>query len=162
MTCPKNAADLAMRRASGTLDIAEQDEFEQHLRECESCRALAVAQQHVWAALGAWKAPAVSDDFDRQLRARIAAEEAAPWWHRFAFLHPLHNVAWRPAVAVALGCVAVLAILLLQGPLLERSLTPVAQQKSVDIDQVESALDDVDMLNQLGGAVPAPKGQPGS
>src|SRR5579884_2715327 len=32
----------------------------------------------------------------------------------------------------------------------------IAAQKTIDIDQVESALDDVDMLNQLGVAAPAP------
>src|SRR5579884_496768 len=159
MNCPVNRADLAMRRASGALTPEEQNEFERHLTECAPCRSLAEAQQAVWDALDEWPAAPVSDDFDQRLYARIAAEEAAPWWKRLGITLPHGAFAWGPALAVAFGCVAILAVFLLQGPVIERHLAPgpTAQQKTIDIDQVESALDDVDMLNQLGGAVPVSK-----
>lgn len=148
MDCPRKDVDSFTRLAAGQLDAAEAAALEAHLRDCAECRAAAEAQRALWGALDEWRAAPVSEDFDARLYARIAAEEAEPWWRRI--LEALRPFSWKPAISVAAACAAILAIFLLQGPLMERAVP----QKAVDIDQVESALDDVDMLNQLGTAVP--------
>jgi anti-sigma factor RsiW len=147
MTCPRKDVELFTRRASGRLDQAEAEAVETHLRGCTECRATAEAQRAVWNALDEWPAAPVSDDFDRRLMARIEAEAATPWWRSFSEV--LRHVSWKSAIPVAAACAAIFAIFLLQSP-----ATHTPRQKPVDIEQVESALDDVDMLNQLGAAVP--------
>ena len=156
MNCPRKDVDWFTRHAAGRLSASEAAAFEAHLGECPACRNAAEQHRAVWNALDEWPAVQVSDDFDRRLQARIVAEEAEPWWKR---VWPGMSISWKPAISVAAACAAILIIFLLQGPFLERGPMPwtgtqTVQQK-VDIDQVESALDDVDMLNQLGGAVPA-------
>ena len=148
MNCPRKDIELLLHGPNAAL--------QQHLRECAECRAAAEAQQTVWSALDEWPAPPVSGDFDRRLMARIAAEHSEPWWQRpwAAAAGAMHALSWKGSLTLAGACTVLLAVLLLRGPLADRGAVPAAQ-KSVDIDQVESALDDVDMLNQLGVAVPA-------
>jgi len=148
MTCPRKDMELFTRRASERLDTAEAAALEMHLRQCTECHAAAEAQRAVWNALDEWPAAPVSDDFDRRLLARIEAEAAAPWWRSIAEM--LRQVSWKSAIPVAAACAAIFAIFLLQSP-----ATHAPRPKPVDIEQVESVLDDVDMLNQLGAAVPA-------
>jgi len=147
MTCPRKDVELFTRRASGRLDAAEAAALEMHLRQCTECHAAAEAQRAVWNALDEWPAAPVSDDFDRRLLARIEAQAAEPWWRSIGEV--LRHFSWKSAIPVTAACAAILAIFLLQSP-----ATHAPRQKPVDIEQVESALDDVDMLSQLGAAVP--------
>lgn len=150
MNCPRKDVEWFTRHAAGQLSAPETAAFDAHLRECAECRGAAEQYRTVWGALDEWPGVPVSDDFDRRLHARIAAADAEPWW-----TVPSMHISWRPAISVAAACAAVLIIFLLQGPFLATWTGTQTVQQKVDIDQVESALDDVDMLNQLGPAVPA-------
>ncbi len=111
------------------------------------------AQREVWNALGEWTPPAVSGDFDARLYARIRQEETIPTWRRFArslFSPPVPWAFWKPAVSLMAAC-AVLAVgLMVRVP--ERSDVTVRVDK-VNIEQVEQALEDLDMLTP--GPAPA-------
>jgi hypothetical protein len=107
---------------------------------------MAWAQQRVWSELDAWQPGKISADFDRDLYARITAED------RRRTRLPLRSV-----IPVAAACAALLAGYLLRPPSTPRRHTEpaVAIENRIDMEQVERALDDIDMLRQMGVVVPA-------
>jgi anti-sigma factor RsiW len=158
MNCPRKDLELLVQRAAGRLTPDEEAALERHLSECTECREAAEAQRNVWGALDAWSAAPVSADFDQRLYARLAAEDAESRWARL--WHAVsHGFSWKASLSFAGACAVLLALMLLRAPLLQHgaSASPVSvtAQKTVDIDEVEGALDDVDMLSQLGTAAPA-------
>lgn len=124
--------------ASGRLRAAEARECEEHITVCAVCREIAVVQRAVWVAMDDWSEVEVSEDFDRRLYARIAQAEHRRRGPR-AKLWPLVPVAAALAIAT----------------LIEWPSEPPIKADKVDIEQVEMALDDLDMLERLG-AVQAP------
>ncbi len=152
MNCPtkKNEdAEILLDYCARTLSPAEMAEFEIHLKQCADCSRLVNAQQEVWGALDAWTPPPVSTNFDSRLYARIAEEQAAPAWQlwlRRIFQPALPYPLWKSAVPlIAAG--ALLAVgLTVRMP----NAMPVAQPQlhadKVDIEQVEQALEDFDIL----------------
>lgn len=109
-------------------------EFERHMSVCADCRSKVESQQQVWQALDAWDAPTVSADFDRKLRARIAESESKPWWSR----------GWRPAWSFVAASAAIAVALVVY--------TPDTTKIDVEPEQVESALEDLEMLKQLSAS----------
>ncbi len=163
MNCPihdRKQLAVVLGDVAGTLTSGEQASFERHMADCAECRRLVEEQQAAWTALDEWQAPAVSEDFDRKLYARIAAQEQLPWWKRQwnALAHPAAGFSWKPAVPVSLACVALCAAFLIHDSAGTHAALPAApaaapteqDAQKVDINQVEHALDDMDMLNQLG------------
>jgi anti-sigma factor RsiW len=138
------AAELVVGYTARTLDPKTEAEFEQHLEACESCRELFVRQQAVWSALDTWRTPEVSQDFDQKLFQRIAEQEQASWWRRLA--RP--GWSWAPALPVAAACAVLAAAFFLKDP----SATHVSQSQARPRieQQVERALDDMDMLSRIG------------
>lgn len=162
MNCPirtGRGAEAFIAYGAGTLPPDARASLEVHMQGCADCRRMAEAQTSVWSALDVLEPAATFPGFDQQrfdqkLYARIAADDQRPWYRRaFDF-----NLNWslRPAMPVAAACTAVIAAFLLRAPLVDH--TPVAipssaiASKSVDLEQVERALDDIDMLKQLGVA----------
>lgn len=170
-------AEYVLDYCSGRLDVARSEQFQVHLAHCADCRQVVAAQQAVWNALGELDAAnmesfEISTDFDRKLYARIEQDQQKSWWKRLtegpalgwgSFLH------WKPAASVA-ACAAVLAVGLYVRDSHQSNGDPIAGDPSitapsttapveradkgpdrpVDVDQVESAIDDIDMLKQLG------------
>jgi anti-sigma factor RsiW len=155
MQCPRlngRGAELMMAYTAGTLEPEVQIELERHVSSCEGCREMAAQQKAVWEALDDWRPAPVSADFNDRLYQRIAAEEAAGWWRR-----PFQmDWSWmfRPAVPVAGACAALMIAFLLKEPVAPRHSTTPLQHK-VTIEQVERALDDMDMLKQMSVTGPA-------
>lgn len=150
MECFKKnkAAEIAIDYCAGTLDDSQKRDFEQHMRDCAECSRAVEAQREVWAMLDRMGAPEVSADFDARLYARIAREDAAPAWRRWMrrLLHPAVPLAvWKPAVSLAAAC-AVLAAGLLVRPPHAPDHSPQSRIENVDLDQVQTALDDIDVL----------------
>ncbi|HTA69570.1 MAG TPA: zf-HC2 domain-containing protein [Bryobacteraceae bacterium] len=148
ITCPQKSDDGAgwiVAYVARTLDSGSEAAFERHLESCASCREMVAAQRAVWSALEALPAHPVSSNFDSRLYQRIAEEEQSAWWRRLFQA----GWSWRPAMPVAAAC-AVLAVAFLvknSGP----SILPQQQvQPQLQIEQVERALDDMDMLKQAG------------
>jgi anti-sigma factor RsiW len=139
-----NGAEVILAYGARTLPPDEAAAFERHLPVCASCRELAAAQQAVWSALDAWKPEPISSNFDEKLYQRILTEEQSPWWQR------LFRANWslRPAMPVAAACGVLIAAFLLRNP--QPTLAPPSgSQPNIRIEQVERALDDIDMLKQL-------------
>jgi hypothetical protein len=147
MECPQKNSDAAewiIAYAARTLDANDEAQFEYHLESCPSCREKAAAQRAVWLALDELTPLAVSPNFDIALYQRIAGEQAS-WWRRLLRT----DWSWRPAMPVAAVCAALVVAFLIKnsGP----SVTPQQQtQPKLQVEQVERALDDMDILKQVG------------
>jgi anti-sigma-K factor RskA len=152
MECPKNGdgAELIVAYAAGTLDSGDQAAFERHVESCASCRQMAAAQQAVWSALDELSPLPVSSNFDAKLYQRIAQEQQSAFWQRGRWQRWFQaEWSWRPAMPVAAACVVLIVAFLVKnsGP----AISPQDQaQPKLQIEQVERALDDMDMLRQAG------------
>lgn len=134
-----------------------------HLKECRECRQVAEAQREVWSKLDAWTPAPVPADFDDRLYARIEAYKQQSWWSR-TLAGMTGKWSWKPAMPLAVACTALVAAFLLNSPLPSYVRAPgveVRSESGIDLQQVERALDDLDMLKQLGmapGGHPRPSG----
>lgn len=158
MNCPLKTGEgteVFIAYGARTLPAESEEALQQHLEACSDCRQTAEAQRALWSALDAWRPAAVSSNFDAKLYARISAEEQKPWWRRV--LDGVLNVdrPWKPAMPMAAAGAALLAVFLLKSPIPEHQ-AQVSVQPKVDIEQVERALDDIDMFKQLGLATVLP------
>lgn len=153
MRCPIQSGEwdeLYVGYVARTLPVQTRASLDFHLAECEECRALAAAQSSVWAALDSWEPAEISPHFDAALFERIAFEESHPWYSKW-----LQGWSFRPAMPLMAACAALILALLLHTPAAEPKPDGAkVQQSHVDIEQVERALDDIDMLKQVG-VVPA-------
>lgn len=156
MRCPiesQETAELLLAYTARRLDPESAATFEQHIGQCPSCREFADAQQAVWSALDAWEAIPVSPDFDRRLYRRI--EERRSWWD--ILLQP-----FRPAfVRQGLPIAAAACLLVMVGVLIDRPATTSLenpssiQAEAVQADQVEDALEDMELLREFHRTVRA-------
>ncbi|HYZ87288.1 MAG TPA: zf-HC2 domain-containing protein [Bryobacteraceae bacterium] len=157
--CPltnENTATALLDYSAGKLDALETATIEAHLESCPDCKAFVSAQKELWTSLDLWQAPAVSDGFDQRLYARIAEESKATWFERALqqIREPFAAFSWAKAMPVAAACAVLAGALLLYTPRTQTSQPPATKAgavplESVDLDQVERALDDLDMLRQL-------------
>jgi len=145
MRCPlefDTGAELIVGYGARTRDPDTAAEFEEHIHSCHACCRVAAAQKAVWEALddAEWRDLPVSPDFDQRLFQRIQAKEQRRWWLQRAFI---------PLAA----CLALVTLILMRQP--DSSRAPHAQPAppALQIEQVEHALDDMDLLNQLGAAI---------
>ncbi len=138
--------------------------FSQHLEECSECRQLAEAQREVWSKLDAWTPSPVPSDFDERLYARIEAYQQQSWWSR-ALTSFTGKRSSKPAMPFAVACTALIAALLLNSTLPTYVPAPrvdVRSESGIDLQQVERALDDLDMVQQLGMSAASYRPLPGT
>jgi anti-sigma factor RsiW len=151
MICIKDnqqGAEILTDYCAGNLDPVRASELGAHLQECAECRKLAAAQSAVWEMLEVWKPIEVSLDFDAKLYARIARERAEPAWLRW----------WKPVVSMA-AVAGVLFLAVMRMPYSTShqvqsapSFKAQVSSEKIDVDQVEQALEDLDMLAPVGQA----------
>jgi hypothetical protein len=131
--------------------------LERHAAVCADCRKMLDGQRAVWRALEEWDAEPVAPDFDRKLYRAIEKEEERSWAQRLLdpVFRPAVPFAIRPAVPLAATTLALGALLLFQTPG-DIDSGKRAGIEGPDAEQVEHALDDLEMLQmlegQLGGA----------
>ena len=125
--------------------------LERHIQICPSCRRFAEGQRAVWAALDSWDAAPVSADFDRRLYQRI--ENDVSWWERLARpFRPL--MVYRGLPIAAAACLVIVAAVMVELP--GRHTGPANPEVGVvDVqpEQVEQALDAMDMLSEFSHKV---------
>jgi anti-sigma factor RsiW len=153
MNCPMEngeSEELLLNYVSGALDAQEAASFDQHMLTCAACSEFAHGQKAVWQALDLFEPASISADFDRRLYQRI---EKVSWWDRLvaAFHSPMLTHRGLPIAAAA-------AALLVAGVVWERpSAAPAAKPKAplsvegqtLQADQVQHALDDMEMLREF-------------
>jgi hypothetical protein len=150
MRCPIESEnpELLLDYCSRTLSSEQSMLLEAHIEYCPACREFRDAQTAVWNALDSWQGVSVSDDFDERLYARIEAAGQLPWWRRWASSARPYFA--RPAIPMtAAACLLVAGGYLLNGPGSPPVKVPVAGNGQVQVEQVERALDDIEMLKDL-------------
>ncbi len=161
MKCPietRESAEVLLAYCARKLDAARTGILEEHIRICPVCREFADAQRAVWEALDAWEAAPVSADFDRRLYRRI--ENEVGWLD--LLLRPLRPWVARNALPIA----AAVAVVLTAGVLLDRpAAAPPAPEESAQVEslqpeQVEKALDDMQVVREFHRLVRPDPGAP--
>jgi anti-sigma factor RsiW len=151
MNCPiqnEETAELLLAYTARRLDASKTAMLESHMDVCPECAEFRAGQEMVWQALDAWVAPPVTPDFNRRLYQRIEAEAAEPWYKRL-FTSPWSM--WKPAIPLAAACLLVVAGFVLDHPVASNpsANAPAIRVGVAEAEQVESALDDLQLLRQL-------------
>jgi anti-sigma factor RsiW len=164
MHCPlksQEEAALLLDYCAGKLREDTAREVERHMAECAACAEFVAGQQALWSAMNDWSTPAVNADFDTRLERRLRETDSASWIERMT--RSLRPAFARPAFALAAVCLIMVAGLLLQNP--RTGVVPAddshARVEKIEPEQVERALDDMQMLRELSSApgteAPSPK-----
>ena len=148
-----NSAELIVAYGARTLTPEAEAAFERHMSMCANCRELAAAQREIWSAMDAWTPEPISQNFDAKLYQRIATEEQGTWWRQVLRA----NWSWRPAMPVAAACAVLVAAFLLRAPAPPTAIPQSQNQPKLEIEQVQHALDDIEMLKKLGVESPSDK-----
>jgi len=157
MNCPietQESAEMLLQYCARKLDAESTAILERHMEICPACREFASGQRAVWNALDAWEAAPASADFDRRLYQRVETE-ISRWDLLMRPFRPMMVRQGLPAAAAA--CLVVMMGVLLQRPV----AVPVdaqrqsAQVEAVQPDQVEHALDAMEMLAEFSRHVRA-------
>lgn len=161
MNCPlktPETAGLLLDYCSRRLAPEDAALLERHLEQCPACRRFAGEQRAVWSALDTWEAAPVSADFDRRLYQRIESEVSWKYRLRGAF-RPL--LAYRGLPVAAAACLVLLAGVLLDRPAkpLPAPATPEIVMVDVQPEQVEKALDAMDVLSEFNRKVRSDKAE---
>jgi hypothetical protein len=145
--CPTE--DVLLDYVAGALAGAQLAEFERHAKECSRCDALVTSQAAVWRSLDEWKPEPVSAEFNRDLWRRIDADAAAP--SRWALLH-----FWKQVLPLAVVMALVVTGFVMDRQSPQPATTPAAAAVSAaEADQLERALDDLQLLEAVDTASPA-------
>ncbi len=164
MRCPlqdQEIASILPDYCDRTLSPEMEEALESHFELCSDCRDTVKAQRAVWAALDEFKPDAVTPGFNDAVLARIAAESRPPWSRLLAW----PDFSARPAISMAAAAMVLIAVALFQGPTtqtpaeVDDSARYLKSELIVDVEQVDSTLDDIEMLRQLGLASPADQPQ---
>jgi len=151
MNCPiqnEETAELLLAYTARRLDPSKTAMLETHMDVCPQCAEFRAGQELVWQALDAWEAPPVTPDFNRRLYQRIEAEAAEPWYKRL-FTSPM--AMWKPVLPLAAACLLVVGAFVMDHPVpsTQPASQPTFRVSVTDADQVENALDDLQLLRQL-------------
>ncbi len=156
MKCPmevQGGEERLLSYVSGALGPAETALLQGHIEVCPACREFTRGQSAVWEALDAFEPAPLSPDFDRRLYQRI--EAPVPWWERLRrALRPMPARHALPIAAVAAA--VVVGGIIWQSPSTEPA-TPrnprTAQVETLQPDQVQNALEDIELLRDLNHLV---------
>jgi anti-sigma factor RsiW len=136
MDCPiktQENREWLLDYSAGRLNRQHAVMVERHMEACPDCAEFVAEQRVVWEALGRWEPQEISPDFNRRLYQRIDQAKPASWL----------QLLWRPLVPVAAAC-----LLLVAGVALHTPAAP-PRVETVEPEQVERTLDDLQMLREL-------------
>lgn len=148
MQCPQKnqATEILLDYCAQKLKPETAALVESHIAGCPECKAFTDAQKNVWEALEDWNEIPISNNFDQRLYAKIEQQDRQSWWTR---LHlPL---GWRPALSLGAATIALFGILFLNRPVQDPNQPKLGTE---ELEQVEQALDDLEMLKQISPPSP--------
>ncbi|WP_321471730.1 hypothetical protein [uncultured Paludibaculum sp.] len=140
--CPLESDEHAwvlMDYCAGHLDRQSQEILELHIANCLHCKEFCADQRAVWKTLDVWRPAPLDPGFDARLFALI--QERPGWTTRVVSW--LREVSWKPAIPAAALLTAYFVIVAPMPP------APRITQTRAEVQQVEQALADLDMLQQL-------------
>lgn len=156
MDCPlqsESTAQVLLEYIAGRLNATSAADLERHLEICPECMRFRTEQTALWEALDSWETMPVSADFNRRLWQRIETSKTTPWRRVIA---PIGSLAWKPAFPLAAAVLIMAAGFVLEQP--GTQITPPGVPDAADVsisdaDQVERALDDIQLLRQFDSVV---------
>src|SRR5579885_384361 len=126
-------------------------EVKLHLASCEACSNVYRQQEDLWRQMDAWEAPEISAGFDRRLYARSGRRASSPWTPLGGLLGLAHPT--RLPFAAALACMLLLATAVIESDrhmaLPAEPAAAVYPVEKEDLKQIETALDDIQMLSDF-------------
>lgn len=145
--CP--AEEVLLDYVAGRLDAAQTARFEQHAGGCAHCRTFCTEQRTVWRDLDRWQPAAVSEGFNRELWRRIDAEDGTDSGSLAgAFGFGL----WKRVAPLAFALIVVVAAFVFDHADKRTERKPADAATVVvtatDADQLESTLDDIQLLHE--------------
>lgn len=150
--CPvqtQETAGLLLEYLDRRLDPAVAIGVERHVAACGDCQKVVSAQRAVWDALDGWQPSQISSDFNERLFARLEAEKAKPGW--FASIRDFAriNFSMRAAIPAAVACTLLVGVFAYRASNQTGSVETTAEV-TVDVEQAETTLADIDAMQQLG------------
>jgi anti-sigma factor RsiW len=155
--CPTE--DVLLDYVSGNLDPAQAATFDRHADACAQCAALRTAQAAIWRSMDEWKPAPVSEGFNRELWRRIDAEEQAASWttnwaHRLTGM--MQVSIWKRVAPLAFAMAVAVTVFVLHSdnePGKPVTKAPASIVLTVsDADEIERALDDIQLLDAVDAA----------
>ena len=155
MKCPieNQGEELLLNYVSGALDAQAAALFERHVSTCAACAKFAREQKAVWGALDEFEAAPVSPDFDRRLYQRM---DRVSWRGRIVAAIQASLPTRRGFAVAAAAAALVVAGVIWQRPAATPNTAQAplsAKVESVQPDQVQHALDDMEMLREFNHAM---------
>lgn len=150
--CPvqtQETAGLLLEYLDRRLDPSVAIGVERHLASCEDCQRVVSAQRSVWDALDTWQPSQISSDFNERLFARLEAEKAKPGWFASIRNFVESNFSMRAAIPAAVACTLLVGVFAFRASNLTGGVETQAEA-TVDVEQAETTLADIDALQQLG------------
>lgn len=138
--CPLHSeehAQLLLSYCARQLDPDSTATLQRHIDICPACQQFLDSQQLVWDALDAWERTPISSNFDSTLLERIRDDGRPAWANGVATW--TRTLSWKPALPAA----AILALWIIAYP------TSYPEPDAAQAEQVELALEDLEMLQQL-------------
>jgi anti-sigma factor RsiW len=150
MQCPvehDETAGVLLDYVARRLEPDRLSVLESHVATCSRCAEFTLGHEQVWQALDRWEPPPVSRDFNQRLFRRIDQVTAIPWYQGlFEF-----RVRMKLAIPVAATCLLAAAGFVFEHPSESRASGALYLDGS-QADQLEAALDDLQLLRQLDSA----------
>ena len=124
--------------------------LERHVATCSRCAEFTLGHERVWQDLDRWEPPPVSRDFNQRLFRRIDQATAIPWYQGlFEF-----RFGMKVAIPVVATCLLAVAGFVFEYSSGSRGSGALYLDGS-QADQLEAALDDLQLLRQLDSATPS-------
>jgi hypothetical protein len=156
--------DPASRPVPGS---AEQQAFLAYLEQSPECRAMYEQQQAVWEALDLWEPAEPSAGFDRAVYEKIERRPGKFWDLRGWLSWPVEALeTLRPGLAAGLAALLLVALSIVtyqprpgadQVATQQVDVQPAPRIESESVEQIDQALDDIEMLADFDALIIEPQ-----
>jgi anti-sigma factor RsiW len=156
--CPTE--DMLLDYIAGRLNRAQASLFEAHAEHCARCGALRMSQAAVWQSLDQWKPAPVSAGFNRELWRRIDADARQSSWTRELAAALQFNF-WKRLAPLAVAVALIATGFMFDhagkqpGKIQPDSASSIVVTAS-EADQLDRALDDIQLLHEVDATAAAP------
>lgn len=156
--CP--AGDMLLDYAAGRLSRTQAAMFEKHADTCVHCSALRRSQAAVWQSLDEWKPAPVSAGFNRELWRRIDADAlTSSWTNELAAV--LQFRFWKRLAPLAIAVALIVTGFVFNHASQQAHTVHTNSPTSIvvtasEADQLDRALDDIQLLDEVDAAAAAP------
>jgi anti-sigma factor RsiW len=161
--CPTE--DMLLDYVAGRLNRTQASLFEAHAEHCARCAAMRTSQAAVWQSLDEWKPAPVSAGFNRELWRRIDADARKSSWTRELTAALQFNF-WKRLAPLAVAVAVIVTAFVFDhsgkhaGTIQTNSPASIVVTAS-EADQLDRALDDIQLLHEVDASAVAPA-QPAS